>query len=111
MNEFGDLIRRARARQFLRLGELADSLGVSVSHLSNVERGRQAPFDEQLFPVLATSLGLSLDEIRQAALLTEGLRFHPTCAESREFILRLNQAWNNLTPDDFNRLLRTLQGL
>ncbi|MGY1836332.1 helix-turn-helix domain-containing protein [Blastococcus sp. SYSU DS0510] len=61
----GRVLRRVRHEQGKTLREVADAAGVSVGHLSEVERGRKEPSSEVL---AAICLGLALSELLGAML-------------------------------------------
>lgn len=65
----GAVLREERLRQGLTLARLAAASGVSMQHLSDVERGRKDPSSEVLAAITG-ALGLSVYEIgdRVAAL-------------------------------------------
>ena len=58
----GDRLREARQARGLSLRALAERLGVSPSLISQVETGRARPSVSTLYAI-ATSLGISLDEL------------------------------------------------
>ena len=58
----GEALRRRRQRQGRTLREVAEAAGVSLTYLSEVERGRKEPSSEVLEAVCA-ALDLSLAEL------------------------------------------------
>jgi len=62
----GQCLRRARRDQGKTLREVAEAAGVSVGHLSEVERGRKEPSSEVLAAV-CQALGLDLVDLLRAA--------------------------------------------
>ena len=65
MASFGDIIREARIGRFT-LREFARLLGVSPTHLSDVENNRRVP-SEELLSKIASHLNLNLDQLLAAA--------------------------------------------
>lgn len=62
----GHCLRQARQGQGKTLREVAEAAGVSVGHLSEVERGRKEPSSEVLAAICG-ALGLDLVDLLQAA--------------------------------------------
>lgn len=60
--QFAQLIKIQRYRLNLDQQEVADSLGISVTHLSDIERCRQSPPIDRI-PQIADILGLSVDTL------------------------------------------------
>ena len=58
----GDVLRAERRAAGLRLADVAETSGVSVQYLSEVERGRKEPSSEILAAV-SGALGLSLADL------------------------------------------------
>ncbi|AXK45196.1 helix-turn-helix domain-containing protein [Brachybacterium saurashtrense] len=58
----GDRLRRERRRQGRTLAEVARRAGMSMQHLSDVERGRKDPSSELLAAVLG-ALGVALPDL------------------------------------------------
>ena len=63
----GRVLRRTRLAQRRTLREVADSVGMSIGHLSEVERGRKEPSSE-LLAAICRALGLSMAELLVAVL-------------------------------------------
>jgi len=62
MAEIGKIIRERRKRIPLSLSQLADMSGVSVTHLSRIERGQRSPSPRTLQRI-AEPLGFDLKEL------------------------------------------------
>lgn len=62
----GKILRRARQRQGKTLGEVAQTAGISMQYLSEIERGRKEPSSEILAAV-CRALGWSLLNLTSAA--------------------------------------------
>lgn len=67
----GAVLRHERRRQGRTLADVAGRAGMSVQHLSEVERGRKEASSEML-AAAAGSLGLSLAEFARRCALTLG---------------------------------------
>ncbi|WNV74269.1 helix-turn-helix transcriptional regulator [Geodermatophilus sp. DSM 44513] len=63
----GRVLRQVRLDQSKTLREVADAAGVSVGHLSKVERGRKEPSSEVL-AAICIALGPALPELLGAVL-------------------------------------------
>lgn len=63
----GRCLRRARLEQGKTFREVAEAAGVSIGHLSEVERGRKEPSSEVLAAV-CRALGSDLIDLLRAAL-------------------------------------------
>jgi transcriptional regulator with XRE-family HTH domain len=59
-------LRTRRVASGTKSGVLAQKVGVTQSHLINVERGRQ-PGSPELFARIATALGIDVDQLIAAA--------------------------------------------
>ena len=62
----GQCLRQARLEQGKTLREVAGATGVSIGHLSEVERGRKGPSSEVL-SAICRALGLHLADLLDAA--------------------------------------------
>ena len=63
----GRVLRRTRLAQRRTLREVADMVGMSVGHLSEVERGRKEPSSEML-AAICRALGLTMTDLLAAVL-------------------------------------------
>ncbi|XVU30196.1 helix-turn-helix domain-containing protein [Actinoplanes sp. CA-054009] len=63
----GQVLRRTRTAQGKTLREVCELAGVSIGHLSEVERGRKEPSSE-LLDAICRALGLTLFELLLAVL-------------------------------------------
>ena len=66
-NPFGELIRSTRRSQELTLGVLASKVGISVTYLSDIERGKRLPPSEEAVTGLAEALDLLEGDLLEAA--------------------------------------------
>lgn len=60
--EFGAFIARKRLEKDVKLKPIAESMGVSVTYLSDIIKGRRNPPDMESLEALAQSLNLDQDE-------------------------------------------------
>lgn len=65
----GDCLRQARLAQGRTLREVAEAAGVSIGHLSAVERGLKE-FSSEVLAAICRALGLDLGDLLEAAYLT-----------------------------------------
>ncbi|WP_239092453.1 helix-turn-helix domain-containing protein, partial [Paractinoplanes abujensis] len=63
----GQVLRRTRKAQNRTLREVADAVGMSIGHLSEVERGRKEPSSE-LLAAICRALGLTMADLLIAVL-------------------------------------------
>src|SRR5579862_4598867 len=69
---FGELLRDLRFKAGYSVGALARHLGCSTPYVSDVERGRRGPFDENKIRKAASFLNADPDPLLRAALETRG---------------------------------------
>jgi transcriptional regulator with XRE-family HTH domain len=67
MSEFGNLLRNARQRAGMTQGDVARSLCVSVTYISDVERGERPPLVRGRIDAVAALLGCDAAELKIAA--------------------------------------------
>ncbi len=63
----GRVLRRTRLGQRRTLREVADAVGMSIGHLSEVERGRKEPSSEML-AAICRALGITMTDLLAAVL-------------------------------------------
>ena len=99
-SSLGDTIREARLARF-KLREFARLLGVSPTHLSDVENDRRVP-SEELLTKMASYLELDLDELLAAAgrVPEEARRFMENNPQAVSLFRRVSE----LDADQFKRL-------
>jgi len=72
VKRFGEFIRDRRMEKKLNLKDVAGELGITVSHLSDIERKRRRPFNPRggrdRYETLAKLLGLEADKIIRRAV-------------------------------------------
>jgi transcriptional regulator with XRE-family HTH domain len=91
----------------LTLGDVAERLGCSVSYVSDVERQRRAPFDDDRLADLADLFEIPADEVLAAARLTRGITLETTgTTEShREAALALARSWKKLSAEQLSKII------
>lgn len=67
MNRFGTLVRAFRERKGLAQREVAEKLGITVSYLSHIERGRRLPRSPWIVYSLSVALDLPLLVLQESA--------------------------------------------
>jgi transcriptional regulator with XRE-family HTH domain len=80
----GRVLRRIRQAQGRTLQEVADTAGVSMAYLSEVERGRKEVSSE-LLAVICRALGIALPDLLEE-VRSELLRTAPRVALARSFV-------------------------
>ena len=64
---FGDVVRERREKQKITLRKFADSVGMSATYLSKIERGEFPPPAEEKILAIAQRLELDADELMSLA--------------------------------------------
>jgi transcriptional regulator with XRE-family HTH domain len=113
---FGEFIRRKRIERELLQGEVAKALDISVSYISEMERGCRLPFDSGKLDKLAEYLSLTEDE--QALMYDLASRenneipadiietfLYDDVGDMARFALRQFKA-GNLEEEDWKQLIR-----
>ncbi len=60
-NDLGDVLKKAREKEKLTQAEVAKSAKVHVNYYARIERGKENPTFEKLFPILKALKLESLD--------------------------------------------------
>ena len=109
-NVFGALLRRQRKERELTLGRVAEELGISLTFLSEVERGEKPPLHDKYFVDLAPLLGLAVIELEAAATASRNqFRLDASIGpRHREFAAALERRWTTLTEERIRELERVL---
>jgi transcriptional regulator with XRE-family HTH domain len=107
---FGDLLRKLRAKAGFSVGDLARHLGYSVVYVSDVERGRRGPFEEDKIREAASFLRVDADPLLRAALESRGtfkldVEGYPSVA----FDLLSSLARGERSKETYQKLLETLK--
>lgn len=104
---YGELVREARRGQDITLDTLAKRMGLSVSYLSDIERGRRPPLATQATMELEVALSLLDHRLLDAraqhmerSTLPLGLR-----PDQDEAALHLGRVWQHLSPEAVKRVL------
>lgn len=98
-NVFGKALREARSEANMTISRLAGRVGVSVSYLSDVERGNRGPLDDELLRMVCSEIGADYDEMRDLADRSRTcfiLRNRPECPSSARlgsFLMRMWESW------------------
>lgn len=111
MSHFGDQIRAFRHDRKKKLREAAVAIGYSLSHYSDIERGRRAPPDDERIVKLADFFEVPSEDLLDAARLTKGVRLtvDDESPIRREAALALSRCWDLLSEADLSRLVEMLQ--
>jgi len=110
-NEFGSALRLSRVGSGLTLRSVANKLGVSVSYVSDIERGRRAPFKGAKLEGLCVLLGADLGEFKRLASISRGGFFLDSEGVSDLGLHvggMLMVQWNSLSEYRFERLAEIL---
>lgn len=84
--EFGAFIARKRLEKDIKLRPIADQLGVSVTYLSDIIKGRRNPPDIEGLEILAKVLDLSEEE-REEMLDLAGKERNQVSPDLPEYIM------------------------
>lgn len=106
MENFGRLVRRLRKEANKTMGDVAQVLGFSVTYISDVERGKRAPWNDTVVQRLADELGVLPEVLLASAAETRGAfelaaDVSPAGRVAGAYLAR---EWQNLTDDDFGQL-------
>ena len=108
--KFGELFREERQRAEKRIGEVAQRLRVSLTYLSDVERGTRPPLSSERIRDAAQFMKLSdgrLTALLAAAAAQQG-SFElpaPTSSKGREAGAALQRAWGSLDDETFDQIV------
>lgn len=108
--EFGELFRQERKRAGKSLGQVAQRLQVSVTYLSDVERGTRPPLSTERIRDAAQYMQTQDDKLTallKAAAAHQGsfaLRV-PSSSKGREAGAALMRGWGALDDDAFERIV------
>jgi len=115
---FGQMLKEERGRAGRSMGEVARCLGVSVTYISDVERGVRTPFTPERIMQFASFLGIPHNRtealMRTAAacrgafeLGVEGAGIREKHAEVGAALMR---GWNSLSDRDLQRIQDIVAG-
>lgn len=111
MNEFGEVLRRVRKEAGKTLADVADILGVSISYVSDVERGRRDPWASERIHQLARGLGVDPAPLLQAAATSRGafqLAAKGVSPKAHAVGLSLMRRWTELSDEQLQEIALTL---
>lgn len=94
----GEALRRRRRAQGRTLADVAAQAGMSMQHLSDVERGRKDPSSEMVAAICG-ALDLTLGQLMSLAGATEAGRTHRTDRAVAPVILDLTGTLRRTRPD------------
>ncbi len=108
MADFGRLLRSLREAAGVSMGALARYLEVSVTYISDVERGTRAPLTSERIKKAAEVLKLSSAQIREldgaAAEVRGFFELGITSPVAREVGATLMRGWPSYTDEEFQKL-------
>lgn len=110
--KFGELLRRRREEAGRTLLELAGFLGLSQPYVSDVERGRRAPFRADRLGRIARYLETDFDELYDAALQSRDvfeLDARDVTDQARRVGSLLVRKWPDLSDAELSRIQRVLE--
>ena len=107
---FGEVVRDARMKKEISLRKVADSLGVTASYVSDIERGNRNPPSLDKIQLWAAVLGLSPEPLVEAAMRERSSFELPLNGdiERNELAIALAREWPHLTGSRRNELLDVL---
>jgi transcriptional regulator with XRE-family HTH domain len=112
MADFGKLLRSLREAAGVSMGALARYLEVSVTYLSDVERGTRAPLTGDRIEKAGELLKLSREEVREldeAAGEARGYyELGITTPASKEVGATLMRGWPRFGDEEFNKIMELL---
>lgn len=104
---FGEFIRSKRIEKKLGLKEVADSAGIAVSFLSDVEHGRRNPFKEEVLRQIAKRL-----EVKTKVLIELAKEQREVFENNlkRERTLQMARSITDLSQEKIDRIKRIIDG-
>lgn len=108
--DFPEVMKEKRKRLHLTLGDVAKAIGYTVSYVSDVERRRRAPFEDDKLKILAELFQMPAQELIEAAQLTRGITLNsppddPLHREQQEAALALARSWRRLSKRQLQRIV------
>jgi transcriptional regulator with XRE-family HTH domain len=103
---FGGLLRAARKKADKTMEDLAKKLGLTVSYVSDVERGYRQPWTNERIVEIAEFLNTDPNPLLKAAAESRGafVLSADVTAAGREAGASLMRVWNELSDEDFVEL-------
>ena len=110
-NTFGNFLRRRRTAAGKTMGDLARHLGVSITYISDVERGYRAPLTRINIIKAAEFLGIDASPLLLAAAERQGaftlnIDVRP---KGRTVGASLMRTWEELSDEDFDEIAQILE--
>ena len=109
--EFGERIREARNAKGLSITALAEHLGVTKVYVSDVERGRRAPFSLARIKQVSDALDCDPFDLYLLAVRSRGHVVLPTAEVSKEqsrLAAVLSYRWSDFDNDAVNKMIGAL---
>ena len=109
---FGEAVRGARNERGISLTNLAKGLGVTKVYVSDVERGRRAPFNLIRIRQVSEILGCDPFRLYVLAVRSRGHVTLPTADVSEKqsrFAAELSYRWGDFSNDELSRLIGVLE--
>lgn len=110
--DFGEAVRKARTDKGISLTNLAKGLGVTKVYVSDVERGRRAPFSLKRIRQVSEILGCDTFDLYVLAVHTRGHVTLPTSEVSKEqgrLAAEISYRWCDFSKDELSRLIGVLE--
>ena len=109
-NTFGNLLRRQRTAAGKTMGDLARHLGVSVTYVSDVERGYRAPLTRANIIKTADFLGIGPSPLLIAAAERQGAFALDADVgpRARAVGAALMRSWSGLSDQDLEEIAKIL---
>jgi transcriptional regulator with XRE-family HTH domain len=111
--EFGELLRRLRVKADRSMGQVARQLGVSVTYISDVERGKRAPLRPERIEKVAKYLNADPADLLDAAGRSRGVFELDAAAVSpkaREVGAALMRGWPGFSDDKLEKIAAAIKG-
>lgn len=113
ISPLGKLVTKRRMEVGLSVRALARKIGCSHVHLGDLERGERPVIGSQFWPSLAAELGVSEQNIEEAAKRSESLQFDPWLMPpaGETFLQQFARQveGQNITNEQFQRMLEVLK--
>ena len=109
--DFGATVRGAREGVGMTLTELARQLGVTKVYVSDVERGRRAPFSRTRLEQVAEILKIDPERLYVLSVRSRGhvnLSTDGVSDNKNRLAAMLSYRWRELNNDDVSRLIGAL---
>ncbi|RKG66726.1 XRE family transcriptional regulator [Corallococcus sp. CA054B] len=110
---FGEMMRTQRLKTGKTMGDLARYLGVSVTYVSDVERGTRAPLTPEKILKVANYLDVDSKPLLASAALSRGafeLNVNvATSAKAMEVGALLMRGWSDLSDDELGDIQKIIR--